>query len=368
MIRVLHVIGAMDRAGAETMIMNYYRAIDRNQIQFDFLVHTDRHCDFDDEIEALGGRIFRLPRFIGPNYFQYKNACRSFFEAHPEIDIVHGHIESSASIYLSEAKRAGKATISHAHQANGPLSPFEIAFRLATFRNKRSADFYMACSQKAGRDRFGLPVVDSGRFSVLTNAIDLTAFSNTEEQRARMRASLGVAGKPVFGHVGRFTKAKNHPFLIEVFNKIADAHDDAQLLLVGRGENEKAIRELVRAKGLEDSVHFLGVRDDVAEVMSAMDVFLFPSVQEGLGIVAVEAQASGLPTLVSDALPDEAMILPSAKKLPIVDASLWATEAIARLDAKRMSSAEIQHALTEHGYEITSATDELTEFYLSLKK
>lgn len=367
MIRVLHVIGAMDRAGAETMIMNYYRAIDRNQIQFDFLVHTDRHCDFDDEIEALGGNIYRLPRFVGANYLQYKNACKRFFAAHPEIDIVHGHIESCASIYLPEAKRNGKATVCHCHQANGPLSPFEIAFRLATFRNKHSADFYMACSEKAGKDRFGLPVVESDRFSVLNNAIDLSAFRRTEEQRAHAKEELHVAGKPVFGHVGRFTAAKNHPFLIEVFQAIAERLPDAQLLLVGRGETEDAIRSLVKEKGLEASVHFLGVRDDIPQMMAAMDVFLFPSIQEGLGIVAIEAQASGLPSLVSAALPDEAVILPSAKKLPIDDASLWANEAIACLHADRMEDETIERMLADHGYEIKTAAERLTDLYRRMK-
>lgn len=367
MIRVLHVIGAMDRAGAETMIMNYYRAIDRDQIQFDFLVHTDRHCDFDDEIEALGGNIYHMPRFVGANYLHYKNACRRFFEAHPEIDIVHGHIESCASIYLPEAERSGKVTICHCHQANGPLSPIEIAFRLATFRNKHSANFYMACSKKAGRDRFGLPVVESGRFSVLNNAIDLSAFRRAKEQRAEVREMLQLQGKPVFGHVGRFTGAKNHPFLIEIFQTIAEKLPDAQLLLVGRGETEEAIQHLVKEKGLSGSVHFLGVRDDIPQMMAAMDVFLFPSVQEGLGIVAIEAQASGLPCLVSAALPDEAVLLPSAKRLPIDDAALWADEALACLQSDRTDNETIDRMLTDHGYEIKAAANSLTNLYQSMK-
>ena len=367
MIRVLHVIGAMDRAGAETMIMNYYRHIDRDEIQFDFLVHTDRHCDFDDEIEALGGNIYRLPRFIGANYLQYKHACKRFFEAHPEIDIVHGHIESCASIYLPEAKRSGKETICHCHQANGPLSPIEIAFRLATFRNKHSADFYMACSKKAGRDRFGRPVIESDRFSVLNNAIDLSSFRHTEEQRTEVKNMLQVQGKSVFGHVGRFTEAKNHPFLIEAFRIITETLPDAQLMLVGRGETEGAIRHLVKEKGLEDSVHFLGVRDDIPQIMAAMDVFLFPSIQEGLGIVAIEAQASGLPCLVSDALPGEAMILPSAKRLPINNAALWANEALARLRSERMGNETIERTLANHGYEIKTAAKNLTNLYQNIK-
>lgn len=368
MIRVLHVIGAMDRAGAESMIMNYYRAIDRDRIQFDFLVHTDRHCDFDDEIEALGGRIHRLPRFTGLNYFQYKNACKRFFATHPEIDIVHGHIESCASIYLPAAREQGLMTICHSHQAKGPLSPFEIAFRLATVRNKHSADLYMACSQKAGIDRFGSTVVESDRFSVLNNAIDLTTFDSTEEQRLHMKETLGVSKRPVFGHVGRFTEAKNHLFLIDVFAKIVDEVPDAQLLLVGRGEQEKMIRDIIGKKGLSDSVQFLGIRDDIPQVMAAMDVFLLPSLWEGLPVVAIEAQASGLPSLISSNISSEAAILPSTEMLPITNADLWASEAIARLEIERMNKGQIEQALVSHGYEITSAAEKLSNFYLNLKK
>lgn len=374
MIRVLHVIGAMDRAGAETMIMNYYRALNRDDIQFDFLVHTDAPADYDAEIEALGGRIFRIPRFVGVNYLQYKAACREFFAAHPEIDVVHGHIESSASIYLAEAKRAGIPTICHAHQSNGPLSAFELAFRLATLRNKRSADFYMAPSHQAGLDRFGTGVAEGKRFSVLKNAIDLSVYAPDEAARAQVREELGLEGKPVFGHVGRFTPAKNHPFLIEVFAQIKEHLPEAQLLLVGRGETEEATRALVKSKGLEDAVHFLGVREDIPAIMNAMDVFLFPSLWEGLGIVAVEAQACGLPCILSDVIPNEAVLLPQTKKLPVgcgaseENATKWALAAIEALEAPRPDAETCKEILRKGGYEINAATEALVNTYKNIAR
>lgn len=362
MIRVLHVIGAMDRAGAETMIMNYYCAIDRNEIQFDFLVHTDRHCDYDDEIEALGGNIYHIPRFNGLNYFGYKKACREFFKHHPEIDIVHGHIESSASIYLPEAHKAGKATICHSHQANGPITLTELAFRAVTLRNKHAADRYMACSIKSGIDRFGHAVVESDRFSVLKNAIAIEKYASSKEERKRTKEKFGLNGKPVFGHVGRFTEAKNHPFLIQVFERIKQSEPNAQLLLIGRGENEEKIRELVESKQLNDSVHFLGIRNDVEAIMKAMDVFLFPSLYEGLGIVVIEAQASGLPCIVSEAIPDEAVILPTMVRLPLASSRRWATAAIDSLSFDRgvLSS---QRTIVEHGYDIRISAKKLTDTY-----
>lgn len=329
MIRVLQVIGAMDRAGAETMIMNYYRHINRGAVQFDFLVHTDRPCDYDDEIEALGGQIYHIPRFTGLNYSSYRNACHDFFEAHPEIDIVHGHIESSASIHLPEAHKTGKTTVCHAHQSKGPLSPFEIAFRLATARNKHSADYYMACSEQAGIDRFGKNVVESDRFQVLRNAISLEDYTFDPISRQQIRSSLELGDDPVFGHVGRFSEAKNHPFLIEVFAQIKNRLPSAKLLLLGRGENEEKIRKLANDKGLNDAILFLGVRKDVNQVMNAFDAFLFPSLWEGLGVVAIEAQANSLPCLVSTVVPDDVMILPTTEKLPLHDVEAWTNAAIA---------------------------------------
>lgn len=364
MIRVLHVIGAMDRAGAETMIMNYYRNIDRDAIQFDFLVHTDRHCDYDEEIEAIGGKIYRIPRFNGMNYFSYKAACREFFKNHPEHDIVHGHIESSAWIYLPEARNAGKATIAHAHQSKGPLSASEIAFRLITARNKHSAERYMACSKQAGIDRYGEAITNSGRFEVLPNAIDLQSYAFDPQRRHDLRQELGLGEDPTFGHIGRFTAAKNHPFLIRVFTQIKREIPNAQLVLVGRGENEEMTRELVRSLGLEDSVHFLGVRDDVDRVLNALDVFLFPSLWEGLGIVAIEAQANGLPTLISDAVPDEVAILPSTKRLPLDDIQVWVDASLAALETARKQGDHVSSKLTD--YDIVHAAKRLEDYYQSL--
>lgn len=368
MIRVLHVIGAMDRAGAETMIMNYYRALDHEKIQFDFLVHTDRRCDYDDEIESLGGRIYRIPRFNGVNYSSYKKTCKAFFEAHPEIDIVHGHIESSASIYLPEAAKTDKITICHSHNTNETLSLTDIAFRLVTARNKRSAQYYMACSKQAGLDRFGESIVNSPEFTILPNAIDFTTFAFAQEDRDRIRDELDIGDKPVFGHIGRFSKQKNHEFLIEVFSKIRSSLPDAQLLLVGRGNDEQRIQGLVEQKGLGDSVHFLGIRNDVESILAALDVFLFPSLWEGLGVALIEAEASGLPCLVSDALPSEAIISPLVKTLSLDDPDEWAKEALASLTISRMDIKEAQSALATHGYEIDSAAQNLMRTYRGMKE
>ena len=350
--RVLQVIGAMDRGGAETMLMNAYRAMDRSRVQFDFLVHEQRVCDYDEEIESLGGRVYRaLPRFTGLNGAAYRKAVRAFLAQHPEHEVVHGHIGSSAAIYLGEAKRAGRVAVAHSHAQNYPLSAGELAFRALSYPVRFKADYFLACSEQAGIDRFGRAVVEGERFHVLRNGIDVAAFACTDEQHRQAKQELcdrlgisGAQGPVLIGHVGRFDPVKNHRFLIETFTQVKRDVPAAHLLLVGRGPEEAAIREQVRAAGLESSVHFLGVTDDVPAVLHGLDAFVLPSFREGLSMAAVEAQAAGVPCALSDGVPDEA-ILPGTPvaRVPLADGmQAWATaiEEAARIGAEAAWPAE----------------------------
>lgn len=333
--RVVQVIGAMDRGGAETMLMNAYRAMDRSRVQFDFLVHEQRVCDYDEEIESLGGRVYRaLPRFTGLNGAAYRKAVRAFLAQHPEHEVVHGHIGSSAAIYLGEAKRAGRVAVAHSHAQNYPLSAGELAFRALSYPVRFKADYFLACSEQAGIDRFGRAVVEGERFHVLRNGIDVAAFACTDKQHRQAKQELcdrlgisGAQGPVLIGHVGRFDPVKNHRFLIETFTQVKRDVPAAHLLLVGRGPEEAAIREQVRAAGLESSVHFLGVTDDVPAVLHGLDAFVLPSFREGLSMAAVEAQATGVPCVLSDGVPDEA-ILPGTPvaRISLADGlHVWAT-------------------------------------------
>ena len=329
--RVLHVIGAMDRGGAESLIMNLYRVIDRSVLQFDFLVHTERQCDYDEEIAALGGRILRLERFNGNNFFRYKSACRSLFSKYGKrYTAVHVHIGSCAPIILIEARRQGLYTIVHSHNTKSNLSFSEIAFRLASFPSRFLADAYLACSLQAGIDRFGKRVVRGGSFSVLKNGIPTSRFAYNEKDRKEKRIELGISeNTAVFGHVGRFSEQKNHRFLLDVFQQIQSRMQDSILLLIGRGELEDEVKARVHSIGLDENVIFLGVREDIPALMASMDCFIFPSVWEGFGMVAIEAQASGLPCLLSSALPEEVTVLDSSKSLSLGDGiGKWADAAI----------------------------------------
>lgn len=330
MMRVLHVIGAMDRGGAETMVMNLYRAIDRSEVQFDFVVHEERDCDYDAEIISLGGRIFHVPRFNGANYRAYRRFFSDLFESHPEWPVVHGHIGSSAAIYLSEAKRAGRVAIAHSHAQNYTRGLDGIVFRIISYPTRYIADWFLGCSVEACVDRFGARIAQGERCCILRNGIDLSRYAFNAETRVRMRDEFGVQGDaPVFCHVGRLTEVKNHAFLLEVFSRIQYEMPNAVLLLAGRGELEDSVRRSVKERGLAESVKFLGVRDDICNVLQAADVFLFPSRKEGLPVAAVEAQASGLPCLISKGVPETALLSGSAVHVDLAEgARYWALLAI----------------------------------------
>ena len=363
MIRVLHVIGAMDRAGAETMIMNLYRHIDRSEIQFDFLVHTDRHCDYDDEIEALGGKIYRLSRFTGLNYFQYKKACKRFFEAHPEIDIAHGHIGAGAPLYLAAANETHKFTIAHAHSENFYTGLSKIAFSAATHPTRKIAKAFFACSNQACIDTFGQSILQSGRCTIINNGVDTEALRTRATDRESYRKDLGLSDDPVFGHVARFIPVKNHEFLIEVFAEVVRRSGNAKLLLLGDGPDRQKIESLVNQLKLEKNVCFLGVREDVPELLAAMDVLIFPSKKEGLPVSVIEAQAVGLPVLLSNGVTEAAAILPSAARISLSEgAGAWADRALAMIN-DRLSLEKAQEELRSTGFDAAQNAQELSTFY-----
>lgn len=363
MIRVLHVIGAMDRGGAETLLMNLYRAIDRSAIQFDFVVHTEQRCDYDDEIEGLGGRIFRVPRFTGLNAKEYGRAFRQFFAEHSEYSIVHGHIGSSSAIYLGQAKRAGCYTIAHSHAKKFPLSLSEIGFRIFSYPTRFIADFFMAASSEAGRDRYGRVFSDPARSKILKNGIDLDLYRCDEAMQAASKEELGLAGTPLIGHIGRLAPEKNHAFLLETVVQVKRQIPSVKLVCAGRGPLLSQLSKLSNQLGIADSVEFLGVRDDIPELLRAFDLFLFPSITEGLGISAIEAQAAGVPSLLSTGVPEEAEVSTIVQRIPLDEGPVaWADRCVAllgNLPARQDHREEVR----SHGFDIRDSASWLSNFY-----
>lgn len=363
-IRVLQVFGKLNRGGAETMIMNLYRNIDRSKVQFDFIVHTEENCDYDEEIKALGGRIYRIPRYIGKNHFEYKKAWHYFFKNHNEYEIVHGHMRSTASIYLRIAKKYRLITIAHSHNTSSGIGVSAIAKNILQYFLRYIADYMFACSSSAGKWLFGCTAHKRDNFFVLKNAIDTNKFIFDSSVRYSKRKELKIEDKFVIGHIGRFHPQKNHEFLIDIFKFVHDNNKSAVLLLVGEGNRKKSIEKKVNELGLNNSVVFTGVRSDIPEIMQAMDVFALPSLYEGLGIVAIEAQAAGVKCFASSKrIPEEAKISELLEYVPIAKGSqFWAEKILAYengYDRRDMSK-----FVRDAGYDINQTANWLEKFYL----
>lgn len=360
MIRVLQVFGRMDRGGAETMIMNLYRNIDRTKVQFDFVVHTDEKCAFDEEIKALGGYIYSVPRLNINNTLNYKKSWKELLRNHSEWRIVHGHIASSASIYLAVAHKQGRYTISHSHSIG--TGKYHFIRKLLEFRI--IADYYMACSIAAGMFLFGGKIVNGGSFKVLPNAINTNDYEYNPVVREKVRKAFSISDEVLLGHVGSFTDVKNHHFLLDIFSSIKKKQSNTKLMLVGDGPLRSDIEAKARELGIFDDIIFTGVRSDVNELIQAMDYFVFPSLFEGLPVTLVEAQTSGLPITMSDKVPEESIL---AKDLVTVmgleqSADEWADHILSRLGKERYSHVE---EIKAAGYDISDTSKWLEEFYLS---
>lgn len=303
MIRILQCVNNMHRAGLETLLMNYYRNIDRTQIQFDFLTHRPERSDYDDEIESLGGKIYRAPRLYPQNYPAYFAYMKRFFAEHPEYTIVHSHIDAMSCLPLLAAKRAGvPVRIAHSHNTAIDLDfkyPLKQIFRYGL---RSAANRFAACGREAGKFLFG-----NKEFVVIPNAVDAARFSFDQTVREQVRKEMALEDAFVVGHAGRFAYAKNHEFLLEIFKAFLKQKANAVLLLAGTGEKEEKIRQLAKDLQIADRVRFLGSRSDMDRLYQAMDVFVMPSKFEGIPVVGIEAQFAGLPCVFSDRVPKEVM-------------------------------------------------------------
>lgn len=309
-IRVLQVLGGLNRGGAETMVMNLYRNIDRNKIQFDFIKHTESKCAYDDEIKELGGRIYSIPKYKVYNHFQYKKAWNNFFKKHPEYKIIHGHVRSTATIYLKIAKKYGLYAIAHSHSTSSGKGIKAIIKNMLQFRIRYITDYFMGCSKEANEWLYGKKIANSEKCIILHNAIDVEKYTYNEDIRNKLRKELNIKeDEMVVGNIGRFSYMKNHKFLIDIFEKLCKT-ENCKLLLVGDGELKNDIQNIVKNKHLENKVIFTGVRSDVNEILQAMDIFVMPSIFEGLPVTLIEAQASGVPSLIANTITKEVDITP----------------------------------------------------------
>ncbi len=370
-IHVLVLDTVMDRGGAEAMIMNYMRNINRNRIKFDFLTNREYRAAYEDEIESLGGKVYHMCPMYPGKFGQYKKEVRTFLKEHPEYKIIHSNLEERSYFALKEAKKLGvPVRISHSHNRPLGFNPKLIVRYYFRFMLKYYNTHMFSCGVEAGDWLYGKKNRD--KVIIMNNAINAEQYTYQPEKSAAMKKALGVENKKVIGHVGRFFAQKNHTFLIDIFYEIYKKNPDTVLLLVGGGEQDDRLKNAIRQKvenlGLSDCVQFLGVREDVNEILQAFDLFLLPSLFEGLPVTMVEAQASGLPCVISDKVPIQCDITGNVKVVKLDDSpKLWADEILSYL--RTFQRTDTFQKIKEAGFDIKENAAWLEQFYTEeLKK
>ena len=356
-LRILQIVTTMNRGGLETMLMNYYRHIDRSKVQFDFLVHRPDEGDYEQEILSLGGKIYRVPA-LNPFSSAYYKALDAFFSEHT-YEIVHCHLDCMSAVPLAVAKKHGvKHRFAHVHSKSQDKDykyPIKLLF-------KRLIPFYatelFACGNDAGKWMY------SGKsFFVLNNAIDAKQYSFNQAMRMNIRQELSLSNHFTVCHVGRFNYPKNHRFIIDVFYELLNLEPNAQLLLIGAGDGMASIISKVETLGISSKVQFLGLRSDIPDLLMASDAFLFPSLYEGVSLATMEAQASGLPCFFSDRIPQECRVTDEVTFIPLEKSpAYWAKEV---LNSKNHYRAYNYDRIKNAGYDISDKASFLENIYLN---
>ncbi|WML25167.1 glycosyltransferase family 1 protein [Neobacillus sp. OS1-33] len=362
-IRVLHVVVNMNRGGAETLIMNLYRNIDRSKVQFDFL--TCKVGVFDQEIKELGGTIHRIPYINEVGHFSYIKALNNFFSKHNDYTIVHSHLNRMSGLVVKAAKKMGiQYCISHSHNTGGEGGILAKGYKwYSGLYIPSNSDYTFACSESAAKWLFGSKANDA---KLLNNGIEPEMFTYSPDIRMTKRKELGISDQLVIGHVGRFTKQKNHKFLIEIFAGFVKRRPNSILLLCGDGVLRKDIEKRVNELNLKEKVKFLGVRSDINQLLQAFDLFLFPSLHEGLPVTLIEAQAAGIPCFISAEITNEVDLdLGLMKFINISGIDLWVTE-LEKFNVEKVERHTSKFKkLRDRGYDIKNTAEWLQDFYIS---
>lgn len=361
-IRILHVVGAMNVGGTETMLMNIYRNIDRDKVQFDFISYGPE-AFFDKEIMRMGGRIIRLS-----NTRSIKELYQAIKKYGP-YNIVHSHTLFHCGIVNAAAKLVGiKIRISHAHTTLDRNDSFLRKLYIKSMRviiNTFSTNL-LACSKEAGRYLFGEQSLNQANFTYFPNLIDYQNFLQAQNKDVnRFKVSAGLENSIIIGHIGRFVEAKNHRFLLDIFETLVKRDINVKLLLVGDGDLKSFIEESAKERGIYNHIRFVGIRNDINIMLHSMDIFVFPSIYEGLGLVLLEAQASGLPCVVSEAIQPEADLnLNLLSRLSVSDgANAWAHKILELAGKKEEGINKIIDGFETNGYSLSRGISKLMNLY-----
>lgn len=365
-IRIAHIIGKWVGGGVEAVVMNYYRHIDKTKIQFDFICDNDSINIPYKEIENLGGRIILIPPY--QKIFTYHKELKRILKE-GNYKIVHSHINTLSVFSLFAAKCTGvPIRIAHSHSTtNKKEKKKNLMKQILKPFSKMFATNYFACTEHAARWLFGDKEYENGNVYLLNNAIDIEKFKFNENVRKQVRNELNIGDNILLiGHVGRFVDQKNHTFLIDVFSQVHKQNKNSVLLLVGQGPLQDEIKSKVNELGLENNVMFLGQRDDINRLYQAMDLFVFPSIYEGLGMVLIEAQCSGMSCVASTEVPRVAKVNSNVYFLDLSsDIKMWTEKVNLAKEHKRITNIE---KMKLANYDIVSETKKLENIYIKMKR
>jgi len=360
-IRVLHCIHSMNRGGAETFIMNVYRKIDRSRVQFDFLLHNPEPGDYDEEIRQLGGHIYYAPS-RRDGIIENRRALNRFFKEHTEFAAAHQHLSSCSYIEpLRYAKKHGiKIRIAHSHSTKEDGSRLhELMHRLQRPALRRIATHLWACSDLSAVWTYG----PHAKNKIINNGIQTDSFCYDAEKRQLFRKQYGIEDAFCIGLVGRFVPAKNHSRLLAIFDALQKKHSQAVLMLVGVGPLMDEAKKETERRELTGRVIITGISEGIAGMMSAMDVFVMPSLFEGLPVTLVEAQATGLPCIVSDVITRDVALTDYIHYLPLSMADdIWCEKILEYTKWERPEDAALQ--VKRRGFDIQTTVQNLEDTYL----
>jgi glycosyltransferase involved in cell wall biosynthesis len=362
-IRILHVVGAMNRAGTETMLMNIYRNINRDKVQFDFISYSRQDAHYDEEIRSLGGRVIKLSKT--QSILELYQAIKTYGPYHA----VHSHTLFHCGIASIAALLAGvEVRISHAHttldNSSSVIRKFYI--KLMRFIINNFSTNLLACSKGAGSYLFGEKSIIKKKYSYFPNVVDYSEFlqiPNIEVEEFKVIEGLGNG--LTIGHIGRFMEAKNHTFLLDILKYVIKKNPTIKLLLVGDGDLREQIEEKAKQDGIYENIRFVGVKENISTMLHSMDVFVFPSLYEGLGLVLLEAQASGVPCIVSEAIQPEADLhLGLVSKLSLADgAEVWGDKILEISNKNEKDVDKIIEGFEQNGYSLTVGISKLISIY-----
>ncbi|MDD3341524.1 MAG: glycosyltransferase family 1 protein [Bacilli bacterium] len=362
-IRILQIVPNMQMGGLETFIMNLYRNMDRSKVQFDFLVHYQARKFFDDEIDDKGGKIYHFSLRDNNNIIKYIKELNKFYKNHPEYKVIHCHMSSIGFINFLIAKKNGiKVRIAHSHNSSTDSSIKGKVKRIMMLPYKYVSTINYACSTEAGKYLYG-----NKPFDMIPNAIDPKKFKFDEKNRDNLRKKYNIDKSNILiGHIGRFNIQKNHEFLLDSFSEALKENDNLRLMLIGDGELMPNVKKRIHQLNLQNYVTLTGVVDDSWKYYSAFDIFALPSIFEGLPVVGVEAQCSGVYCLFADNITKDVEISDRIEYLKL-NKTVWKNKFI-NIDTKNRNRNSYFNCINKSDFNINKISKYLEHEYLNLSK